>query len=146
MKSLGREFGRLWYSAPASVDCRWSPWSECKENSMQFRRITRNLANGGKDCENKTVTTRSCEREEKFFTCSTGSTIPQHFVCDEIEDCRDKSDELNCPAGKSNLCDFFICRWEGGHFMTLLELLQSIRGTKRSLTVSYLWNSFLCLD
>ena len=102
VKSIGRNNSRTVYTALENVDCRWSLWSECGDNLMQSRRITRLLEKNGKDCEDKTVTTRSCERQEKFFTCSSGATIPQEWVCDEMEDCRDKSDELNCPAGKSN--------------------------------------------
>ena len=103
VKSLGRTNNRTEYIASANVDCRWSLWSECDDNSMQSRRITRPLENNGKDCENKTLTTRSCERQYKTYTCPGGAIIPKEYLCDGRNDCRDNSDELNCPAGKSKL-------------------------------------------
>ena len=103
VKSLGRTYNRTVYTASTNVDCRWSLWSECGENSMQTRRITRLSENSGKDCKNKTITSRSCESQDRFYTCPEGSVIPQKLVCDEVKDCRDNSDEQNCPAGKSKL-------------------------------------------
>lgn len=36
---------------------------------------------------------------EKDFKCANGDCIPMKWKCDDYNDCRDKSDELNCPKG-----------------------------------------------
>ena len=30
------------------------------------------------------------------FTCNSGACIPLYYHCDDVEDCDDKSDEINC--------------------------------------------------
>ena len=42
-----------------------------------------------------------CQRytEDELFICPNGSKIQKKYVCDGHQDCRDNSDELNCPAG-----------------------------------------------
>jgi len=36
--------------------------------------------------------------EDEFFTCTGGSKILKKYLCDGYKDCRDNSDEQNCPA------------------------------------------------
>lgn len=39
----------------------------------------------------------SCSSNQ--FKCNDGSCIDSAYRCDEIPDCNDRSDELNCDAG-----------------------------------------------
>lgn len=49
---------------------------------------------------------------EKDFKCANGDCIPMKWKCDDYNDCRDKSDELNCPKEKSfcNPKKTFTCK------------------------------------
>ena len=98
VKSLGSSYNQTVYTASVNVDCPWSLWSDCSENSMQSRRITRLLEHNGKDCKNKSNTSRSCEGKEKVYTCPEGYEIPFKLVCDGINHCGDNTDEENCPS------------------------------------------------
>ena len=40
---------------------------------------------------NLATTTKAVE-----FHCSDGTMVPQKYLCDGYEDCRDKSDEKHC--------------------------------------------------
>lgn len=36
--------------------------------------------------------------DKNFFQCKNGKCIPNHWKCDEADDCGDKSDEKNCTS------------------------------------------------
>ena len=51
------------------------------------------------DCNNRqpyTTTLKLTGCEEDEFTCSDGQCIDISQRCDQIEDCRDESDEMEC--------------------------------------------------
>ncbi len=43
-----------------------------------------------------------CSTTRDQFTCSNGRSIPCDYVCDTIDDCPDREDELECQGKISN--------------------------------------------
>lgn len=46
-----------------------------------------------------------CNRDQ--FKCRSGECIKSSFVCDNVGDCSDKSDEEYCPNGKCSLKEIY---------------------------------------
>ena len=52
---------------------------------------------------------------DDHYECGNGHCIPESFICDQIVDCSDTSDEQNCyPTEPANVCgpEDFLC--DGG--------------------------------
>lgn len=58
---------------------------------------------------------KTCKPEQ--FTCSSGQCIPQGWICDDSEDCKDGSDEQNCTK-----CPKGEVRCDGGKCISVTKL------------------------
>ena len=94
------EYGCYW-------DSHWyySGWSDCDGPSFQ-------LETGG-FCQE--IEMPDCN-EEYEFQCTNGSCIPIHRICNNINDCEDGSDEIDCEDCSDLLtesnCNYFEeCEW-----------------------------------
>ena len=71
--------------------------------------------------------------KDEVYTCPGGATIPKRYLCDKVRDCRDNSDELNCPEGKSKLIDRYLISLI--HLLVQKYFEKSVRKSKFSLNI-----------
>lgn len=64
---------------------------------------------------------------ESDFTCHSGECVQKNFRCNRYQECRDKSDEENCPGNSTNINNFL-----GRDRINKLFRLSGINKTKKN--------------
>lgn len=95
-------------------------WFKKKIFEFEFLDLTRPWL----DCFPSIFISVECVSEPIFicgadkFQCRSEQCIPRKYVCDTMNDCRDGSDEVGCPASTCNPKSEFRCK-SSGHCLPL---------------------------